>query len=252
VELSTDERVPKTNQDWLGLIMGAIQKRWVRLVSFPVVSMDGQLIHQECPLRLMFEEGGEWQTAGRFWPVAERLRLTADLDLAAVGLGLTALESDNSLGGLAINLSAKSLAQNTFRQELLALLKQSKASSRLWLEVSEAGAFDHFESFAAMCELLRGVGCKIGIEHFGRRFSEIGLLHDLGLDYIKVDGSFVKGLSGNAGNQTFLKGVSSIAHSIGLQVIAEGVESAEDLQSLRAVGFDGATGPAVSVAGSGN
>jgi EAL domain-containing protein (putative c-di-GMP-specific phosphodiesterase class I) len=84
------------------------------------------------------------------------------------------------------------------------------------------------------------------LEHFGRQFSEIGRLHDLGLDYIKVDGSFVRGLDGNAGNQTFLKGLSTIAHSIGLKVIAEGVTNEADLKALGPVGFDGATGPAVN------
>ena len=86
----------------------------------------------------------------------------------------------------------------------------------------------------------------MGLEHFGRQFSEIGRLHDLGLDYIKVDGSFIRGLDGNVGNQAFLKGLSTIAHSIGLKVIAEGVTSEADLRALGPVGFDGATGPAVS------
>lgn len=65
----------------------------MRLVSFPVVSLDGRLIHRECPLRLMFEEKGEWQPAGRFLPVAERRKLTPQLDLAAVALGLDELEA---------------------------------------------------------------------------------------------------------------------------------------------------------------
>ena len=85
----------------------------------------------------------------------------------------------------------------------------------------------------------------MGIEHFGRQFSEIGRLHDLGLDYIKVDASFIRGIESNPGNQAFLKGLSSIAHGIGLQVIAEGVISQAELDALSNVGFDGATGPAI-------
>jgi EAL domain-containing protein (putative c-di-GMP-specific phosphodiesterase class I) len=165
--------------------------------------------------------------------------------MTAIGLGLGELEANPQLVGLAINVSAKSLTQASFRQSLQSLLQKNNASSRLWLEVSEAGAFDHFEAFSAMCELLRGIGCKIGVEHFGHRFSEIGLLHGLGLDYIKVDASFVQGLQTNPGNQAFLKGLSSIAHGIGLQVFAEGVDSEDDLLALSASGFDGVTGPAV-------
>lgn len=84
------------------------------------------------------------------------------------------------------------------------------------------------------------------MEHFGRQFSEIGRLHHLGLDYIKVDGSFVRGLDGNAGNQAFSKGLSTIADSIGLKVIAEGVTNEADLKALSLVELDGATGPAVN------
>ena len=77
-------------------------------------------------------------------------------------------------------------------------------------------------------------------------FSQIGRLHDLGLDYLKVDASFIHGLESNAGNQAFLKGLSTIAHGIGLRVIGEGVNSAAEFRALGKIGFDGATGPAVT------
>jgi EAL domain-containing protein (putative c-di-GMP-specific phosphodiesterase class I) len=207
--------------------------------------MDGGLIHRECPLRLMFDERGEWQPAGRFLPVAERLHLTPRLDLAAVALGLDELESKPGLTGLAINLSASSLQLPEFRADLKRLLSRRAGTQRLWLEVAESGVLAHFPAFRELCIDLRDVGCKLGVEHFGRQFSEIGRLHDLGLDYLKVDGSFIRGLDTNAGNQAFLKGLTTIAHSIGLLVIAEGVTNAAELQALPALGFDGATGPAV-------
>jgi EAL domain-containing protein (putative c-di-GMP-specific phosphodiesterase class I) len=89
------------------------------------------------------------------------------------------------------------------------------------------------------------LGCHLGIEHFGRQFSEIGKLHDIGLNYIKVDASFIRSINIQSGNQAFLKGLCSIAHSIGLTVIAEGVQTVEELAKLPELGFDGATGPAV-------
>ena len=116
---------------------------------------------------------------------------------------------------------------------------------RLWLEVSEAGALAHFEAFRALCLELKDVGCQMGIEHFGRQFSEIGRLHDLGLDYLKIDASFIRGLEANVGNQSFLKGLTTIAHGIGMKVIAEGVANEAELAVLADVGFDGATGPGV-------
>lgn len=245
VDMHLGDDSPKSAEEWSRLIKLALDQKWVRLVSFPVVSLNGELIHRECPLRLMFDEQGEWQPAGKFLPVAERLRLTPALDLAAVALGLDELESKPQLKGLAINLSASSVQSPEFRSDLQRLLKRRPSTSRLWLEVSEAGALAHFDAFVALCKDLRTVGCKVGLEHFGRQFSEVGKLHDLGLDYLKVDGSFIRGLDGNPGNQAFLKGLSTIAHSIGVSVIAEGVTQANDFAALKLVGFDGATGPVI-------
>jgi EAL domain-containing protein (putative c-di-GMP-specific phosphodiesterase class I)/GGDEF domain-containing protein len=249
INLFVGDDAPRTTDEWSRLIHRALEQKWVRLVSFPVMSLDGTLLHRECPLRLMFDERGEWQPAGKFLPVAERLKLTPQLDLAAVALGLDELEAKPQLSGLAINLSASSIYLPEFRSSLLKLLKRRTGTDRLWLEVAESGALAHFDAFKALCNDLRGMGCKLGLEHFGRQFSEIGRLHDLGLDYLKVDGSFVRGLSGNPGNQAFLKGLSTIAHRIGLIVIAEGVTNESDLKALSLVDFDGATGPAVSEPG---
>lgn len=245
VDMRQGDDAPRSSDEWAKIIRRALEQRWVRLVSFPVVTLSGTLVHRECPLRLMFDENGEWQPAGRFLPVAERLRLTPQLDLAAVALGLDELEAKPALAGLAINLSASSLELPQFRAELVQLLKRRPGTRRLWLEVAESGMLAHFDSFKALCADLRDLGCKLGIEHFGRQFSEIGRLHDLGLDYLKVDASFVRGLESNLGNQAFLKGLSTIAHGIGLQVIAEGVTSQTELQVLAKLGFDGATGPGV-------
>jgi diguanylate cyclase (GGDEF)-like protein len=243
---AADEETPKSGEEWSSLIRHALEFNWVRLISFPVVDLSGRLIHRECPLRLMLDEHGEWLPAGRFLPMAERLKLTPLIDLAAISLGLVQLETDPIMPGLAINLSASSLQDKAFRQQLLTRLRQHpKAAARLWLEVAETGALHHFDAFRDFVSAFKGTGCRIGIEHFGRQSSQIGLLHDLGLDYLKVDASFIRSLEANAGNQAFLKGLSAIAHGIGLTVIAEGVVSKDELQALERAGFDGATGPVI-------
>jgi EAL domain-containing protein (putative c-di-GMP-specific phosphodiesterase class I) len=215
-------------------------------VSFPVVDLTGKLLHRECPLRLIFDEKGEWLPAGQFLPIAERLRLTPKLDLAAITLGLRELASLPELPGLAINISASSIRDESFRKSLLARVTADRGnSSRLWLEVAENGALKHLAEFRELCLALKPAGCRIGLEHFGHQFSQIGLLHDLGLDYLKVDSSFVRGLDCNSGNAAFLKGLTGIAHGIGLQVLAEGVTTETELEAIATLGFDGATGPAI-------
>lgn len=237
---------PRTAEQWSKLIRQALDKQWVKLISFPVVDMSGRLSHRECPLRLMFDEKGEWLPAGRFLPIAERLRLTPALDLTAVKLGLSELAAHPELPGLAINLSASSVDDEHFRHQLLALLAANRLSARrLWLEVPENGALKHLGKFRELCRGMKAAGCRVGLEHFGHHFSQIGRLHDLGLDYLKVDASFIRAVDSNPGNATFLKGLSGIAHTIGLQVLAEGVTSDEELKTLAGLGFDGATGPAI-------
>lgn len=238
--------MPRTADQWSAMIHRALDYKWVRLISFPVVNAQGALSHRECPLRLMFDEKGEWLPAGRFLPVAERLKLTPALDLVAVGLGLQELKANPDLPGLAINLSASSLEDASFQPRLLELISaQKELAPKLWLEVAEGGAFKHLDAFKALSRALNRMGCRTGLEHFGHHFSQIGLLTDLGLDYLKVDASFIRGIEPGAGNATFLKGLCAIAHNIGLQVVAEGVATTEEMVALWDLGFDGVTGPAV-------
>lgn len=240
-----DLKCVHSNADWRKLLEQAIATRSLRLIDFPVSGNDGRLLHLECPLRLQAAENGEWLAAGSFMPVASRLAMTSELDLAAARLALDRIAV--GAPAVALNLAGESIADPSFRDKLYKLFAARKEqAARLWLEVAEAGAFQHFDAFVAFMREFRPFGCRLGIEHFGRQFDQIGRLHDIGLDYLKVDASFIRGIDQQTGNQAFLKGLCSIAHNIGLTVIAEGVSSADELSTLPLLGFDGATGPAVS------
>ena len=235
---------PRSADEWARLIERSLEQRWVRMASFPVADLGGAVVHRESALRLMF--GGEWFPAARFLPIAERLGLTTRLDLVAVTRGREDLGRDAALPGLAVNLSARSVQDPAFRRQLLELIAgRPGAAARLWLEVPESGVFAQLDAFRVFCDAMRTSGCKLGIEHFGRHFKQIGMLHDMAIDYVKVDGSFVRDINANGGNQTFLRGLNSIAHKMGMQVFAEGVTDVAELNALEGLGFDGATGPAV-------
>jgi diguanylate cyclase (GGDEF)-like protein len=237
---------PKNLEGWSALIKKALKEKWMYLLSFPVGDFAGKIIHREGPLRIGVSKDGEWIPAGKFLPIAERLNLNDQLDLAAVELGLIELKKNKKLPGYAINLSPLSLKTKTFIVELKKLLNSfDLESKKLWLEVPESGVFASFNDFRSLCLALKGTGVKLGIEHFGRQFDQINLLHDLGVDYVKVDATFVRDVDSNAGNQSFLKGLASMAHSIGMTVIAEGVLTEAEFKMLKKLGFDGATGPAV-------
>lgn len=238
------EEAPRSTEEWSKLIHRALEQRWVKLALFPVVYFDGKISHNESALRLMF--GGEWFPAGRFLPIAERLGMTEQLDLAAVGLALDELASQNNVD-IAVNLSAQSIQNAGFRSRLQALLlSRPSLIKRLWLEVPENGAFQNIDAFRAFHQDLHRVGCKLGLEHFGRHFEKIHLIHDMKLDYLKIDGAFIREIDNNLGNQAFVKGIGSITHRMGLQVYAESVNSAQELSTLATLGIDGATGSAVT------
>lgn len=232
------------------LIRHALDQGRVRLAPLPVLDLEGRLMHRECQLELMFDETDEWQVASRFMQIAEQFQLTPLIDLAAIQLGFEKLRSAPSLAGVSIKLSALSLSETGFRPRLLDLIRKNPdLASRLWLELSEADTTKHMPVFPAFVAEIHKTGVRVGLNHFGRDFSQANALYDLGLDFLKVDSSFIRGLQYSADNQVFLKNLASVAHKMGMQVYATGVIDRAELATLGSVGFDGAAGPAVREAG---
>lgn len=213
------------------------------LAHYPLRLRDDTRPQRECPLRLRLEGDPSWLPAARFLPLADRMGLAHELDMAAVRLAVAELYVDDTLGGLWLNLSAKSIADPEFRRRLCRLLREHPASrGRLYLEIPEAGGLSRLNALRELGRELKPLGCHLGLEHYGHHFNRIGLLYELGLDFLKVDASFIQGIDGNPGNQAFLAGLCEIAHRIGMRVVGEGVERQEEMDKLDELGFDGASG----------
>jgi EAL domain-containing protein (putative c-di-GMP-specific phosphodiesterase class I) len=88
----------------------------------------------------------------------------------------------------------------------------------------------------------------VGLEHVGNQICHIGELYDVGLDYLKIDSAIIRDIDQNPGNQTFLRGLCTISHTMGMMAIAEGVLSQREVKCLQELGFDGMTGPAIVLA----
>ncbi len=229
---------------WRDLLQSALDANRIRLAHYPVSNSTGQVIHQESPARMQLKENDFWQPAGEFISWANRLGLVTRIDTAVIECALAELE--NGSEDIGLNISVRAICDSGFVRQIAHLIaRHPKSATHLWLEVPERGAFEHLDEFRYFCEMIKPLGCKIGIEHVGAYVARLGELHELGLDYIKVDVSVISGIHTNTGNQAFLRGLCLIAHSIGLMTIAEGVQSAQELAILPELGIDGMTGPAV-------
>lgn len=235
---------PDNSTDWTRQIRNIIAAGRIRLASYPARTTSGQLYHDELMLRVQANEADSWITAGQIMPMASRVRLTGELDLAMIDLALNRIRTNP--GPVAVNISAESAESDSFRVTLLRRLHSASAAGLIALEVSEQGLFRHFTAVRSLREAVAGSGCGFGVEHAGRRFAQMSGLQELGLDYLKIDASFITGIDSNPENRSFLAGLISIAHGMGMQVLAEGVRNEAELAAVIALGFDGATGPAIT------
>lgn len=242
-----DESVTHLTSDiteWHSMLTSALKEDRLMLASYPVITHKGELIHQESPVRLQLVQNGPWIAAGDFISWANRLDLMTKIDNLVIEHAFRALGKAGIVIGL--NISTRAICNKDFVSHLITLIKKNPdCADRLWLDIPEKGAFEHFPEFRQFCARIKPFGCKIGLEHVGGNISRLGELHDLGLDYIKVDASIIRGIDSNSANKAFLRGLCMIAHSIGLITIAEGVQSKNEISSLPELGIDGMTGPAI-------
>ena len=234
-----------TCETWRQALTHALNDRRIRLERYPVSAPGGQLIHQEALARLQLKSDGPWLPAGEFMPMALRLKLSAQVDMNALQNALDILASEAT--EIAVNLSADSIADWSFCNAMIGIMKQRPdCVRRLWIEAPEYGVYRNFDAFKSFCLSLAPLGCKLGIEHYGQQLGQIAKLAELGLDYLKIDSTYIREIERNTGNQEFLSGLCKMAHNVGMLVIAEGVMTEQELTTLTNLGFDGVTGQAVT------
>lgn len=242
-----DNRQDKDEVLWEQQLVSALQNKRIKLGQFPVIDKNGLLIHNESPVRLQLTPDGNWLCAGEFISWAYKFNLINLLDQLVLEKALELLSAGSDPIGL--NVSGSAICNEKFVKAAVTLIKQHSAvAHRLYLEIPEKDAFNHFAEFRSFCRQLKLFNCKIGIEHIGSRISQLGELHDVGLDYLKVDVSVIRNIDSNEANKTLLRGLGMIAHSIGTLIIAEGVQTSAESETLLLLGMDGMTGPGVKQA----
>lgn len=242
------EKYTNDNQiEWQNLLTSALDNKRIKLEHYPVINQQSKLIHNESPVRLQLVPDGKWFCAGEFITWAKQLKLINRVDELVIEKAVELLSDGAEPIGL--NISASAICCPRFVETTTNLIKRNlHIAQRLYFEIPEDGAFNHLVEFRSFCNQVKVLGCKVGIEHVGSRISRLGELHDVGLDYIKIDVSVIRNIDTNEANKMLLRGLCMIAHSIGIQAIAEGVQTAAESESLLQIGIDGMTGPGIRLA----
>lgn len=226
---------------WLTRLENVLQAENFVLFGQPVVTCDStrQVLHHKILARIKTEEG-EMIPAGRFMPWFLRFSLSARMD--AVMLKQTLRFMSTSPLALALSISGESIASDENLAVLLQLLKNApQQAKQLTLELDENELPDP-ERVSVVVNKLNAVGCRLGIQHFGGRFHLIGNLPQWGLAWIKIDGSYIHHIDKEEDKRFFIEAMYWAARQINLPLIAEQVETSEELAILNKIGIYGAMG----------
>ncbi len=142
-----------------------------------------------------------------------------------------------------MNVTTRHLADAGFTQDVIALLDaHSLPHDHFQVEVTERVLMEASNSAMTGLRTLRDAGVKVGLDDFGTGYSSLAYLRQFPLDFVKIDRSFIHGLTVAPGEDAIVAAIISLAHAIGLYVVAEGVETVGQLDALNLLGCDCAQG----------
>lgn len=148
---------------------------------------------------------------------------------------------------IAINLSARQFQQIDFLERILEILKKTDLlPNRLELELTESMIMDNMEASLETLNALKKMGCQISLDDFGTGYSSLAYLKRFPIDTVKIDHSFVRDISTDPDDAAITTAVTTMAHSLRRKVVAEGVETREQLEFLDNIGVNGVQGYFIS------
>jgi len=230
------------------MLLETALRRAVMLKSFalhyqPQINLDtGEFVGVEALVRWRSEDGTTL-LPGDFIAVAEETGLINEMGEWVLREGCRQAKAWRDQGmpplRMAINLSARQFLGRDLVEQVKHALKQTGLEARyLELEITESVAMHSAENTLRTLKELKALGVRIAIDDFGTGYSSLGYLKRFPVDTLKIDRSFVKGIGGNVEDSAIVRAVITVAKSLNLSVTAEGIETAEQLEHLRALGCD--------------
>ncbi|KPK37365.1 MAG: hypothetical protein AMJ69_11770 [Gammaproteobacteria bacterium SG8_47] len=208
-------------------------------------------LHGEVLVRMLDEKGNIIPPMA-FLPAAERYNMMTKIDRWVLENALRTVEKcgDRELAQrcmLSVNLSAHSLCNDDFLAFVLGLFDESTVRpEQICFEVTETSAIANLSRAVEFITTLKERGCRFALDDFGSGLSSFGYLKNLPVDYLKIDGSFVRDMLDDPMDQALVEAVNHIGHVLGISTIAEYVENAQLMASLQRIGVDYAQGYGVA------
>jgi diguanylate cyclase (GGDEF)-like protein/PAS domain S-box-containing protein len=230
---------------WITRLRDAIEHDHFELFQQPIMNLQAvdSGAHYELLLRYRDPLSGECIAPGQFLAAAERYGFLAAIDRWVIQRYCAWLESHPQhrarLGQVNINLSAKGLLDPEFHQLLDELIGSGRLPvERVCIEITEMVALGELSESVDWIRGLRRRGMKVALDDFGSGFASYAYLRNLPLDLLKIDGSFISGIEHDPINQAMVRSMLPIARELGLQTVAEFVETRASLECLREIGID--------------
>ncbi|WP_291299260.1 EAL domain-containing protein [Elioraea sp.] len=220
-------------------IEGQIGRRRFRLAYQPVVALSDRTVkHFEALIRPLPSPDGAPQDPQSFVTLAEASGLAQSLDLAVLSAATEAIGA-TSATHVAVNVSAISLSDPAFAEQFLAVLdKVGVGATRLLIEVTETADIENAEAAGALIAELRRRGHAVCLDDFGAGAAGIRHLKSFQVDYVKIDGQYVRGAGKGGRDRALLAQIVQLCRSSGAQVIAEHVETEAEVSMLREFGVE--------------
>ncbi len=239
---------------WVHRISSAFDTDSFSLYAQPVAHLaEGRVVsHYEVLVRMQ-DEHGKIIPPGAFIPAAERYNQMPNLDRWVIRRTLEMLrEAQGDLAfppvEVAINLSGKSLTDDSFLEYVVDLFDATGVPcENVSFEVTETAAVANLSRATRFISVLRGMGCSFALDDFGAGLSSFGYLKSLPIDYLKIDGGFVRDMVIDQVDRAMVESINEIGHIMGLKTIGEYAEDEDVVLALQRAGVDFAQGNGIGV-----
>lgn len=235
--------------EWVSRINLGLEQDHFVLYMQRIQNLTGTERHCEILVR-MKGAGNQLYAPGYFLPVAERYNLMPRIDRWVLTKALSVIASKGKSFPYvcAINLSGQTLSDDSFLDYVLGEIKQYQVNPKqICFEITETAVISRLDKARHFIKVLRAIGCRFSLDDFGSGLSSFGYLKNLEVDFLKIDGMFVKSILENKIDRAMVESINNIGHVMQLKTIAEFAENEQVIQMLKTIGVDFVQGYGVSM-----